>query len=64
MTWTDDPIRDWDRHCAEQERWLAKLPKCSVCDAPLDEEMFVINDEVYCERCMEKEFKQYVEIDD
>ena len=61
--WTDDPIRDWDRHCEEQEIWLAKLPKCDSCGAALDEYVYVINDEVLCESCMNDLYRKEVEIE-
>jgi hypothetical protein len=51
---TDDPVADWDAHCAEQERQAAKLPHCSECEHPITTEMcFSINGELICENCMD-----------
>ena len=62
--WTDDPVRDWDRHCEEQERWLAKLPKCDSCGDAIDEYMYVIDDEVLCENCMNDLYRKEVCVDE
>ena len=51
--WTDDPIRDWDRHCERQERELAKRQRCSECDEPITGDYcYLINGEYICEECM------------
>lgn len=61
MMWTDDPVRDWDRHCAEQERELESLPVCERCETPLYEHLYRIDDKVLCEDC---EFDMYaIDID-
>lgn len=53
MMWTDDPIRDYDRYCAEQEREMERLPRCSECDEPItDDFCYYINGEYICEECM------------
>ena len=40
-------------HEAKQERWLEKLPKCSECSEPIqDEECYELNGELYCNKCM------------
>jgi hypothetical protein len=46
--WSDDPPRDWDRHCAEQEKqhaaWAATRPECTKCrNGVIDEEGQCIN---------------------
>lgn len=51
---TDDPIRDFMNHEAEQEAWLAERPICADCDEPIqDDHCFEINGEYICPRCME-----------
>ena len=51
---TDDPIRDFLSHEAEQEAWLAERPVCADCDEPIqDDHCFEINGEYICPRCME-----------
>ena len=58
MPYTDDPIADFNRHDAEQSRWLEKLPVCSNCDKHIqDEHYYVICDENICPECLEKYFK-------
>ena len=57
MMWTDDPVRDWDRHCEEQERELQRYPKCCKCGERLTEDyIYCIEDEYYCDRCLNKHF--------
>lgn len=52
--YTDNPARDFDAWDAEQERRLARLPRCADCDNPIqDETAFYINGEWICEDCME-----------
>lgn len=63
---TDDPIRDFMNHEAEQEAWLAKRPVCADCDEPIqDDHYFDINGESICPDCMEgnyrKEIGDYIE---
>lgn len=57
MIRTDNPIRDWDSYCEEQERELAMLPICSQCGEPItDEYCYRINDELICDECMREQF--------
>lgn len=50
MIWTDNPVADADRHDAEQQAELDRLPKCSYCNEPIQEEkLFDIEGELYCE---------------
>lgn len=52
--YSDDPAADFDRHDAEQNRRLGRLPVCADCDQPIqDETAFYINSEWICEDCME-----------
>lgn len=47
---TDNPERDFLRHDARQEAELAKMPKCSHCNEPIqDDKLFDIEGELYCE---------------
>lgn len=65
MTWTDDPIRDWDRHCEQQERELAKLPVCSECDEPITSDYcYYINGEYICEDCMRNYYMVETPVED
>lgn len=49
----------WEAHDAKQERWLAELPVCDVCDNPIqDEHLYLINDEFICPECLERDFRK------
>lgn len=59
---TDNPIRDFLRHDAEQNRKLNLLPRCDYCDNPIqDEYLFDIDGDIYCEKCMNKQFRRQVD---
>jgi len=52
--WTDDPIADFNRHDAEQNKWLEQRPVCVDCGEHIqDEEAYYINGEWICETCMD-----------
>ncbi len=54
MTFTDDPIADFERYDAEQQEQLDKLPKCVECGEPIQQEFAVcINDDWICDDCLE-----------
>lgn len=64
--YSDDPVRDFHRHSAKQERELAKLPKCAYCGEPITEEFcFEINDEIICIHCLKiyhrRDTEDYIE---
>ena len=51
---TNDPLADFDRWDAEQNRRLAQLPVCVECEEPIQDEMaYYINGEWICEHCMD-----------
>lgn len=59
---TDDPIRDFLRHDAEQNRKLNLLPHCDYCDKPIqDDYLFDIGGDIYCEKCVKKQFRRRVD---
>lgn len=50
---TDDPIADFHRYSAEQERALEKLPKCTHCYEPIqDDYLYDVGFGILCEDCM------------
>lgn len=52
MIFTDDPIADFERNEAEKEEWLMKLPTCSCCGEPIqDEKAVYYNDQWCCKDC-------------
>lgn len=59
--WTDDPIADFERHSAEQERRLDKLPVCDYCEEPIQDDFYYyINGESICETCLDRFFRKDV----
>lgn len=62
MSWTGDPLRDFDIHEARQEAALNKRPRCAYCDEPIqDEHCYVINDEPVCEECLNEHYRYLTE---
>ena len=51
---SDDPGRDFDKWDAEQAQLLERLPKCDICDHPIqDDHYYQISGENYCPGCLE-----------
>lgn len=51
-----------DRHEAEQQRQLDKLPKCDYCGEPIaDDFLYDINGDVICEECLKDNFRKPVD---
>ena len=70
MSWlTDDPIADFNRHDAEQERWLRSRPICCKCKEHIQEsEAVKYKEKYYCEECedsawqeIRKEYKESID---
>lgn len=62
MYFTDNPVADYERYSAEQEAALNKLPRCSECDEPIqDEYCFEFNGEYICEHCLKENHRKSVE---
>ena len=60
--WTDDPIADYERHSAEQERELEQLPICDCCGEPIQDLFcYEINDEIICEECLNEHYRKSIE---
>ena len=52
----------WEQHDAEQQAELDKLPECCYCEEPIQQEFAIyINDEWYCDNCLETHFRKEVE---
>lgn len=52
MSITSDPVKDYERYAAEQERELQKLPVCECCGEPIQQEKAVYyNDQWICKDC-------------
>ena len=62
MFYTDDPVKDYDRYDEEQTTQLQKLPVCSYCDEPIqDDYLYEFNDELICESCINEIFRKPVD---
>lgn len=52
----------FEQHEAEQERWLAKLPICSECGEPIqDEDCYEINGELICPDCLKENHRKFTD---
>lgn len=59
---TDDPLADFERHDAEQERWLKRRPRCYHCNQHIqDETAYCINDEWICDECLVEHYQKYID---
>ena len=59
---TDDPVKDQIRDDARKEAELEKMPKCSYCRQPIqDDYLYEINDELICEECLNQNFRKNTE---
>lgn len=55
--YTDNPVADYNRYAADQERELQKLPKCSHCGEPIQDDFcWEIDGEIYHQDCAEELF--------
>lgn len=53
MFYTDDPVRDAERHDADQNKWLEKMPVCVDCLEHIQDELaFYYKGEWVCHNCM------------
>lgn len=61
MMYVPDNFDAYDAYEKEQERWLAKRPKCAWCGEPIQEECaYRINDEWVCEQCIDDR-REYID---
>lgn len=63
MFYSDDPVKDFERHDREQAKRLAQLPVCDICDQPIqDDHYYLINSDNVCPECLNNEFRKDIEI--
>ena len=56
---------DHDRQEDKCERYLSRLPICSMCDQPIqDDYYYVIEGENICPECLDENFKRTVDFED
>lgn len=57
-----DNLDQFNAYSEQQETALAKLPECSECGQPIQDEFcFEINDELICNRCMRDNHRKAVD---
>lgn len=62
MFYSDDPVADFLRHDAECDREMDRLPRCSYCNEPIQEDFcYEINDELICEDCLVSNHRRTVD---
>ena len=50
------------QHDAEQQKQLDRLPRCSECERPIQDEFcFEVNGELVCDECMNNNHRKWVE---
>ena len=60
MSYTDNPIADFNAWDDEQAKQLDKLPRCAECGEPIqDEECFEIEGEVICPQCLKDNHRKW-----
>lgn len=62
MLRSDDPIADFNAWDDDQQTMLDRLPKCSYCEEPIqDDYCYEINDELICEECLKEHHRKWTE---
>ena len=62
MAWTEDPLADFNRHDAQQQAGLRKLPKCKYCKQRIQEDTyFEFDDKILCENCLIEHHRKWVD---
>ena len=57
MSWTDDPIADFNYHERQQQAELDRLPRCSECGEPIQDDFLGdIEGTIYCLECFDEKF--------
>ena len=52
----------WKSHDAEQQKQLDRLPRCSECERPIQEEFcYEVNGELVCDECMNNNHRKWVD---
>lgn len=67
MYYSNDPAADYDRYCAEEQRYIDSLPKCSECGETIEDYVFDIDGEILCYDCLCEKYRhdaeKYIEED-
>ena len=59
---TNDPIADYHRYDAVQQREVERCPKCDYCDAPITVDTYYdLDGDIVCEECLDRHFKKFTD---
>ena len=61
MSWSDEPIRDFERYDSEKEEATESFPHCDCCGEVIYEYLWEIDGETYCEDCLNENFRRSVD---
>ena len=63
MSWTGDPIADFNRYDAERQRAEDRLPVCCECGEPIQTDEYYEFDagKYICPECLDANHKHYTE---
>lgn len=62
MSYTGDPIRDFEAWDAERQAGIDRLPVCAYCGEPIQDDFcYAINDEPVCEECLKEHFRKHTD---
>ena len=63
MNYLGDPLTDFYQRDDEEIESLKSIPVCDTCGKPATQEdyYYLINCKVYCEDCMNSEFRKWVD---
>lgn len=62
MSYTDNPLADFDRYDEAQCKKEEKYPHCDYCGEPIYDSYYYIDSEIICQDCLEDNFKREVEL--
>lgn len=59
MPYIPDVLDLWAEQQAKKDRDLERLPRCAICDEPIQtEKLYLINNETICPSCMKREYEK------
>lgn len=62
MSYIPDVLDLWAEQQAKKDRELEHLPRCAICDEPIQGEyLYEINDETICKACLVREYRKSTE---
>lgn len=54
-----DNYDKWEQHEAEKQAEFARLPLCSCCCEPIQDDFcYQIDGEIFCEECLNEQFRK------